>query len=222
MAVRDLNNAWDWILRLIRRIERLESGAILENSSITEGRMRFIGGLLRIDSGGRVEIVGTLEIDGNTTINGVFHLSATSDWTIDGNGVINGNVTISGNFDVTSGGKITAGNVTIEPDKITIGTGSTAATLQNGEFQLSNGAKLAVGLTGGTSSIGLIPGGGVDISANTLTAWLRAIGATISVSTSTARIAAPNVYMPDVPLKPGALATVPLVMDPTNGKIYHT
>lgn len=216
----DLNNNWDWLFDLIRRIERLESGALLENSSITEGRMRFIGGLLRVDSDGRVEIVGTLEIDGATTINGVFHLSATSDWTIDGNGVINGDVTISGNFDVTGGGKITAGNVTIEPGKITIGTGSTAATLQNGEFQLANGAKLAVGLTGGTSSIGLIPGNGVDISANTVTAWLRAIGATVSVSTATARIAAPNVYMPELPPKPAGLATVPVSIDPATGQLY--
>lgn len=63
MAV-DLNDLWGWVQKLVARVSRLESGAMLENSSITNGRMRFIGGLLRVDSGGRVEIVGTLEGEG--------------------------------------------------------------------------------------------------------------------------------------------------------------
>jgi hypothetical protein len=104
-VLRNLADVWGWIERLIRRIDRLESGANLENSSITNGRMRFIGGLLRIDSGGRVEIVGTLEIDGTTTVTGTFTVEGP--WSLDGNGSITGNVTVTG--------KITVGSMVIDP-----------------------------------------------------------------------------------------------------------
>lgn len=107
----DLNDAWGWIQKLIRRVSRLESGAMLENSSITGGRMRFIGGLLRVDSGGRVEIVGTLQIDGTTTVTGTFTVDGP--WELAGNGTITGNVTGTGRltwngpWDLTGTGTIT-------------------------------------------------------------------------------------------------------------------
>lgn len=66
----DLREAWAWIQRLVRRVERLESGAFLENSSITDGRMRFIGGLLLIDSGGTVRVIGTQEVIGTERVDG--------------------------------------------------------------------------------------------------------------------------------------------------------
>ncbi|MCB8043626.1 hypothetical protein JM654_03805 [Microbacterium oxydans] len=44
----------------------LESGAPLENASITNGRLRIIGGTLRVDSGGSLIVVGTMSIDGTT------------------------------------------------------------------------------------------------------------------------------------------------------------
>lgn len=132
-----MSNLAGLINRLVRRIERLEAGANLESSSITNGRMRFIGGLLRVDSGGRVEIVGTLQIDGATTVNGTFKIEGP--WSLNGNGEIAGNVTvtgkltqngawefvgagkITGNVDVTgtirvlAGGKIQVGNITLDP-----------------------------------------------------------------------------------------------------------
>lgn len=129
--LRDLNDAWGWIQKIARRLSRLEAGAMLENSSITNGRMRFIGGLLRVDSGGRVEIVGTLEIDGTTTINGAFTLSATSDWSIDGDGAITGDVAISGDMTVGSGGALTV-------------SGSNPIVLR----QESGAAKIKVGTAG--------------------------------------------------------------------------
>ena len=122
---------------LKRRIRELETSTAQQKMSITKGRMRFIGGLLRIDSGGRVEIVGTLQIDGTTLVTGTFRVNGP--WTLAGDGTISGNVTgtgtltwngpwnlngpgkIAGNTDLTGdlrvsgGGKIRAGNVIIDP-----------------------------------------------------------------------------------------------------------
>lgn len=224
----NLNDAFRWINEIFRELARLKSGAFLENSSISNGRMRFIGGLLRVDSGGRVEIVGTLQVDGESTVTGQFTVDGP--FTFNGDGSITGALTISGPVEITGDvdltgimtvtgdivvtgtgkirigdvviedGKITAGNVVMEKDKITIG-GPMPATLENGEFTLGNGAKVQVGLTGGASSIGLVPeGGAVDISANQSTAWLRAIGATISVSTSQASIDATIVTIDELPV----------------------
>ncbi|MFE7198520.1 hypothetical protein [Microbacterium oxydans] len=141
--LRDLSDAWGWLQRIIRRIDRLESGAPLENASITNGRLRIIGGTLRVDSGGSVIIVGTLSIDGTSTVTGSFKV--TGPWRLEGDGTITGNVSITGNvtstgtltqngpwnlngagkiagntdltgdLNVTGGGKVKAGNVTIDP-----------------------------------------------------------------------------------------------------------
>lgn len=135
--LRDLSDAWGWLQRIIRRIDRLESGAPLENASITNGRLRIIGGTLRVDSGGSVIIVGTLSIDGTSTVTGSFKV--TGPWRLEGDGTITGNVVgsgtltwngpwnlngvgkiagntdLTGDLNVTGGGKIKAGNVTIDP-----------------------------------------------------------------------------------------------------------
>ncbi|MGO4488147.1 hypothetical protein [Microbacterium sp. 2RAF4] len=135
--LRDLSDVWGWLQRILRRLDRVESGAMLENASITNGRLRIIGGTLRVDSGGRVEIVGTLSIDGTTTVTGNFKV--TGPWRLEGDGTITGNVVstgtltwngpwnlngagkiagntdLTGDLNVTGGGKIKAGNVTIDP-----------------------------------------------------------------------------------------------------------
>lgn len=249
MQLRDLSDAFYWIRRLIFRVDRLEGGAMLENSSISNGRMRFIGGLLRVDSGGRVEIVGTLQVDGESTVTGQFTVDGP--FTFNGDGSITGALTISGPVQITGDvdltgimtvtgdivvtgtgkirigdvviedGKITAGNVVMEKDKITIG-GPMPATLENGEFTLGNGAKVQVGLTGGTSSIGLVPeGGAVDISANQSTAWLRAIGAAISVSTSQASIRANIVTIDELPVAESIDNLEWVARDIDSGRLYR-
>lgn len=91
--LRDLKDAWGWIEKLLKRVERLESAAFLEDSSITEGRMRFIGGTLRIDSGGTAEIDGTLAGVGDFTWSGP--------WVFEGEGDITGNVGVSGNLELS-------------------------------------------------------------------------------------------------------------------------
>lgn len=127
----DLSDPWVAIRELQSEVRRLRSGIQLENSSITNGRMRFIGGTLRVDSGGRVEIVGTLEIDGNTTVSGAFDVDGP--WSLDGNGNVTGNVTSTGSFTqngpwALNGTGTIAGNVT-----------------QAGSLTVSGGGKINVG-----------------------------------------------------------------------------
>lgn len=210
----DLSDAFREIRTLQKDVRRLQNARPLENSSVTNGRLRFIGGLLLIDSGGTLQIVGTL------TGNGEFRW--TGPWRLEGPGTITGNVnqtgntTQQGNVSLTGGGKVTAGNVTVEPNRVTVGS----AWLENGELVLSNGAKVAVGLTGGTSSIGLVPGGSADISVNTSTAWLRSTGAAISVTTAQARISAPTIVLEGLPTGAPSGAKAVLV-DPSSGKLYR-
>ena len=182
----DLNDLWGWIQRLVRRVERLESGAMLENASITNGRLRIIAGTLRVDSGGRLEVVGTVQIDGTTTVTGTFDVSGP--WNLTGNGTItgatsisgnvtvtgkltqngewelNGNGKIQGNVDVTGGGKIRAGQLTISPT----GDGG-RIEFPGGRYLSAGGDAIAVingarGIVVGTSQITLlgVPTGTVD------------------------------------------------------------
>ncbi|KIP93375.1 hypothetical protein RU09_06060 [Microbacterium sp. MEJ108Y] len=156
MALRDLNEAWGWIQRLVRRVSRLESGALLENSSITNGRMRFIGGLLRLDSGARLEGVGTFEWSGAGSI--------------------------AGNWEVLQGGVIKVGGVLISPvggGRIMVGEGPVGIILDGGTGTLTmgnirlEGGKIYVGA--GASQIvidgatGKITAGNVTIETNKIT-----------------------------------------------------
>lgn len=122
----DLNEAWGWIQKLIRRVSRLESGAMLENSSITNGRMRFIGGLLRLDSGALLELVGQWRFFGNGAITGDVYSEGkwtqVGDYDFTGDGDLAGNVTMSGNFDLT--GIFKSGNIRIQDGKIYVGEGA--------------------------------------------------------------------------------------------------
>lgn len=123
--VDDLSDAWAEIRALKKDIERLKAVNPLEAASVTSGRVRFIGGELRIDSGGRLIIEGTLSVDGVTTVTGSFTVSGP--WNLTGNGTITGNVTISGtvqltgnmtvtgNINVTGAGRVTIGAMTLDP-----------------------------------------------------------------------------------------------------------
>ena len=148
----DLSDAFAEIRRLKADVDRLKRARPLENSSVTNGRLRFIGGTLRVDSGGRVEIVGSLQIDGATVVNGTFKIEGP--WSLNGNGEIAGNVAvtgkltqngpwefigagkITGNVDVTgtirvlAGGKIQVGNIVIDP------------SISGGAIVFANGAQV--------------------------------------------------------------------------------
>jgi hypothetical protein len=112
----NLNDVTSWIKEIFYRLRKLESGAFLENSSITQGRMRFIGGLLLIDSGGTLQVVGH--------INGAGDFIWTGPWALKGEGEITGNFSLTGNLDVVDDGRITVGDIEIRDGKIYVGTGA--------------------------------------------------------------------------------------------------
>ncbi len=127
--LRNLEDAWGWIKQLNMKVDRIFSGAFLENSSITNGRMRFIGGLLRLDAGARLEGVGTF------------------DWTGPGS--------IAGNWEVLQGGVIKVGGVLISPvggGRIMVGEGPVGIILDGGTGTLTMGN---VRLEGGKIYVGV-------------------------------------------------------------------
>lgn len=167
---RNLADAWSWIDKIVRRLSRLESGAMLENASITSGRLRIIGGTLRVDSGGSVVIVGTLSIDGATTVTGSFKVTGpwrlegdgtitgnvvgsgtltwNGSWNLNGAGKIAGNVDVTGNLDVQGAGRVKVGGMTLDP---TIAGG--AVTFPNGAQVFTNGSTIQVYLGNGVVQV---------------------------------------------------------------------
>lgn len=179
----DLNDIWGWLHRLIRRVERLESGAALENSSITNGRMRFIGGQLLIDSGGQLTVVGSVDGEGDFTWTGPWTLAGPGD--ITGDVDWTGDVTAAGQWDLTgdmivrSGGEITiqgsGGDVTMSSTYsapriqlgstviegsatvLTIAAGTSAIYVGNGQIRMTLAPRVGTGLPPGT--VGADPDG---------------------------------------------------------------
>lgn len=193
----DLSDAFAWIRGLIRRVDRLESGALLENASITSGRLRFIGGLLRVDSGGRVEIVGTLQVDGTSTVTGSFTVEGpwelTGDGTITGAVNITGPFTLEGSWTITGDGSITgattvSGPLTVEGDFDMTGnmrvTGD-VEVLDDGRVRVGN-MTLDPSTNGG--SVKFSGGPEVYASGGQLALYSNAFGAWIELG-STAKLA---------------------------------
>jgi hypothetical protein len=126
---RDLSDS-DRISALERKLERYMSGAWLENASVSNGRLRFIGGLLLIDSGGTLEVIGHF--------NGTGDFEWSGPWKFDsGDGEIAGNVKLTGDFDLT--GKFTSGNVRIEDGKIYVGTGAAQIVIDGATGKITAG-----------------------------------------------------------------------------------
>ncbi|UGS27574.1 M23 family metallopeptidase [Microbacterium resistens] len=171
---RDLNDAWGWIERLVRRVDRLYSGAMLENSSITNGRMRFIGGLLLIDSGGTLQVIGQLvgegdfrwvgpwTLEGPGTISGDTVGTGKLDWrglwNLIGNGTIEGDVlgtgklTWNGLWEMVGAGKIRGDVEVLDNGKLRIGNMIIDPT-EGGSISFPGGAKVQADPNGGARII---------------------------------------------------------------------
>lgn len=152
---RDLSDAFGWLEKLERKVSRIYSGAMLENSSITNGRLRLIGGLLLVDSGGRVEIVGSLQIAGTTTVTGRFEMTGdfevSGPWKFTGPGEITGDFDISG--DVTITGKVTqVGDMDVEGVFTLKGDGWSITG--NGEITGDVSLKGTISVDGGRIEVG--------------------------------------------------------------------
>lgn len=160
----------DPIPGILERLNALEKQNPLESGSVSAGRVRFIGGLLRIDAGGRVEIVGTLQVDGTSTVTGQFNVNGpfnlAGDGTITGELTITGPVTITGDVDLTgvmtvtgdieiSGpGKIKVGNVILEDGKIKAGGMTINPDVNGGQIDFGGGRSV----NAGTGFLGLYDG----------------------------------------------------------------
>lgn len=146
---------------LMRRVRALETQSPLEHSSITGGRVRFIGGLLQVDSGGSVVIVGTLQVDGVSTVTGQFNVDGpfnlAGDGTITGQLTISGPVditgdvdltgvmTVTGDIEVTGSGRIKVGNIIIEDGKIKAGGMTINPDVNGGQVEFGGGRSINAG-----------------------------------------------------------------------------
>lgn len=92
MELNDPTDPYEAIAELKSLVDRIYSGAFLEDSSVTDGRMRFIGGLLLIDAGGTLQVVGTFDGDGDFIWSGP--------WKFTGDGEITGATSITGDIDL--------------------------------------------------------------------------------------------------------------------------
>lgn len=140
----DLTNNGRWIEDIKRQLRQLKTGAFLENASITNGRLRIIGGTLRVDSGGLVDIVGTLQVDGETTVTGEFTVSGP--WNLTGDGEITGDYTVTGK--VTQVGDMDIdGVLTVNGDGWSItGDGEISGAVNlTGSFEVATGGYIQVG-----------------------------------------------------------------------------
>lgn len=147
----------DFLNREVQAIKRemraLQTQSPLESSSVSNGRLRFIGGLLRLEAGARAEIIGSLGVVGPTRLEGPW--TFVGDGSIDGflgvNGPtqIDGPTTINGNFWVNGYTRI-AGGLEIN--------GSTAlnGTLTLGSGQIRAGAVTVTPTGGGRVQVGNI------------------------------------------------------------------
>lgn len=166
----NLNDVVGWIKDIFYRLRKLESGSFLESSSISYGRMRFIGGTLMIDSGGQFVVIGSASVDGTMTINGTFLLTG-SGWRIVGSGSIEGPTTVVGTLQIDGDTRIT-GNLSLEGDASLTGTLDVDGTgrilvgdnmrldpaSDGGAVLFSNGSKLysnttAIGVRKGSSAL---------------------------------------------------------------------
>ncbi|MBC6496114.1 hypothetical protein [Microbacterium sp. 4-7] len=114
------------IRNLQNDVRRLLSSRGLENSSVRGGRLRFIGGILRLDSGALLDLIGQWRLKGPGAITGDVYSEGVwtqvGDWDFTGDGDLAGDVDLSGIFTLI--GKLIAGDIRIEDGNIYVGAGA--------------------------------------------------------------------------------------------------
>lgn len=145
-------------------VRRLLSGRQLENSSVRNGMLRFIGGVLRLDSGALLDLIGQWRLRGPGAITGdVFSegkWTQVGPWDFTGDGDLAGDVDLSGNFNLI--GKFTAGDIRIEDGKIHVGSGASEIVIDGATGSITTGnVKIQNGkITIGTGSAQIVIDGG--------------------------------------------------------------
>ncbi|CAN7154185.1 hypothetical protein LJR044_002506 [Microbacterium foliorum] len=129
------------IRNLQHDVRRLLSGRWLENTSVRGGRLRFIGGILRLDSGALLDLIGQWRLRGPGAITGDVYSEGkwtqVGDYDFTGEGDLAGNVTMSGDFDLT--GMFKSGNVRIEDGKIHVGAGASEIIIDGADGSVTAG-----------------------------------------------------------------------------------
>lgn len=213
--------------QLKREIRAMQTQSPLESSSVSNGRVRFIGGLLRVDSGGRMEIVGTLQVDGTTTVTGTFKVNGP--WQINGNGEITGNITITGETRIQGATFITGptqidGPTTINGNFWVNGYTRIAGNSEmTGDMSVRGGGKIRV--QGGGGDVVLDSSFG-DPRINLGNGQIQAGAAsfTFTVGTQTVYFFENTIRIPGMPTRPvsdypGGFAGA--IVSDTSGKFYR-
>lgn len=179
----------DKIRETLARHERMLLNRNLENSSITAGQMRFIGGTLRVDSGGHVEIVGTLSVQGTSRIIGPVTITGTL--SIDGPTTITGNTTVTGTL--TSNGTVNLnGPTTISGALDVNGTSTLSGDLtvdSAGSIAVSGTTPITLGTVGGVATIDL---GAADVRSNGAEAGIYGGNYGVGISANGAALGNPS------------------------------
>lgn len=149
--VDDLSDVWKELRALKAEVRQQRTATPFENASVTNGSVRFIGGLLRVEAGGRVEIVGTLHVEGTTQFVGPVTISGSLD--------ITGDTTITGDLSI-EGATSVIGPLTIDGDTTVTGQFDV-----DGPWELNGNGDITgdVGLQGSMSVTG---GGSIDVGSN--------------------------------------------------------
>jgi hypothetical protein len=139
----------DELKRLVRRIEKLETGAPLGFSSISRGALRIVSeeGLIVEGSAkvtGHFLVTGLFNADGNA---GTLHLTGTT--TIDGNTFVHGNFALDGKLDIDGDTKITGDTTVTGPLHIDGDTDITGDVTVDGggKITVAGAAPMTVGVT---------------------------------------------------------------------------
>jgi len=214
--VDDLSDVHAELRRLRDDVSRLQNARPLEKASVTDGRVRFIGGLLRVDSGGRVEIEGTLEVDGDSTITGAFTLTGpmavqgTSTFT--GRTQIDGPLDVDGEWSLNGNGDI-AGNVDLQGQLTVRGTNPIRLHNEGGAATITAGGGRVRGSADGINV--QAPGGGSLFAA---AGAIAAAGCTYGTHQIAATATGIQILGLGAPAPAGAK---PLLIDPATNRVYR-
>lgn len=155
---------------ILRRLDRLERAAPMNNAAIGRGGIEvYDGGVIRITNGGlsvtgTATITGTLQADGTIAFTGTFTQSGPSTFT--GTTNLNGPTNIAGITSIT-------GNTTVTGDFTTNGTMKTTGTLSvegvttlKNDLNVTTGGKIRAGNTtispsASNGGVEFVSGGGV-------------------------------------------------------------
>lgn len=227
--VDDLSDLYAELRRLRRDVDRLQTATPLQNASIGSGGLRvYGGGVITIQNGG-LSVTGFAQISGELRGNG------TINWT----GPVNfsGPVQITGTLDVTAStrlrgettiegiakllselqvqGKITAGNVIVEQNKITVGGGSSPATLQDGALSFGTGGTVAADVSNN----------GVRMAVGGNQVYVGTGAASIQVGSQSVLVTPSGVFFPNLQTTPKSLTPednpIGSVFADGSGRIYR-